>query len=155
MAQHARNQNKRKAEEDLRYDNILFIMDIIENIKTKQTIMTKTKILKKTIAKIDKYWDDHPQWRTNYHESKIMGNLLKQLDRKSNNFMDCFPKTIVQKDKVNKNKVTLILAVCNIDIYNINKILKLLEAMIQIDNIVRPIRIMLNWNNILKKLETF
>ena len=118
-------------------------------------IISKTKTLKRTMAKIDKYWDDHPQWKTNIHESKIVHNLLKQLERKSNNFMDCFPKIILQKGKVDKHKLTLVLAVINLNFYNINEILKLVEAIVQINEIVKPIRIMLTWNNILKRLETY
>ena len=69
--------------------------------------------------------------------------------------MDCFPKTIIQKGKVDKHRLTLVLAVINLDFNNINKTLKLVEAIVQIDEIVKPIRIMLTWNNILKKLETY
>ena len=118
-------------------------------------IINKTITLEKTIAKIDKYWDDHPQWKTNTHESKIVYNLLRQLERKSNNFMDCFPRIVLQGERVDKHKLTLVLAAINLNFNNINKILRLVEAIVQINEIVKPIRIMLTWNNILKRLETY
>ena len=118
-------------------------------------IIRKTNILRKTMAKIGKYWDDLPQWKTNIHESKVVHNLLKQLERKSNNFMDCFPRIVLQGERVDKHKLTLVLAAINLNFNNINKILKLVEAIVQINEIVKPIRIMLTWNNILKRLETY
>ena len=82
-----------------------------------------------------------------------MRNLISQLENKGEEFMNCFPKSIFQKETFIEHRLILLLANRGANLEDINKITKLLKAILDIEEIIRPIRIIINWNKIIKKME--
>ena len=83
-------------EKEMRYDNILFLLDTIDQTKTKGIILHKEKKLNNFLSQIDMFWENHPNWTIHSNQTKTMRNLMYQLQNRGDEFMNCFPKTIFQ-----------------------------------------------------------
>ena len=140
-------------EKEMRYDNILFLLDTIDQTKTKGIILHKEKRLNNILLQIDMFWENHPNWSIHSKQTKTMRNLMHQLQNRGDEFINCFPKTIYQNKTFNEPRLILLLADKGWNLEEINKIIKIMKAIIDIEETVIPIRIMLNWNKVIQKIE--
>ena len=146
------NGNSRE-EKEMRYENIIFLLESIDQTKPKRVILHKEKRLNNILLQIDMFWENHPNWSAHPKQTKTMGNLMHQLQNRGDEFMNCFPKTIFQNKTFNEPRLILLLADKGWNLEEINKIAKIMKAIIDIEETVRPIKIMLNWNKALQKIE--
>ena len=142
-----------RVEKEMRYDNILFLLDTIDQTKTKGIILHKEKRLNNILSQIDIFWENHPNWTIHSNQTKTMRNLMYQLQNRGDEFRNCFPRMIFQKETFNEPRLILLLADRGLNLEEINKIIKIMKAIINIEKTVRPIRIILNWNKVIQKLE--
>ena len=147
------NNGQSREEKEMRYDNIVYLLDSIDQTKTKAIILHKEKRLNNILSQIDIFWENHPNWTIHSNQTKTIRNLIHQLQSRGDEFMNCFPKTIFQKETFNEPRLILLLANRGLNLEEINKIIKIMTAIIDITRIVRPIRIMMNWNKVIQKIE--
>ena len=142
-----------REEKEMRYDNILFLLDNLEKTKTKTTILHKEKRLNNILRQMDIFWENHPNWTNQANQTKTMRNLIYQLENRKDEFINCFPKTIFQTGTINEPRLILVLADKSFSLEEINKTIKLMKAITDIEDIIKPIRIILNWNKVIERIE--
>ena len=71
-----------RAEDNIRYDNIIFLINNLERSKPRKMIQHKEKRLNNILVQTNRFWDDHPNWTINTKETKTMRNLIYQLEKK-------------------------------------------------------------------------
>ena len=78
---------------------------------------------------------------------------MQQLQNRKNEFMNCFPKSIFQGETLNEPRLILLLADRGLNLDEISKIAKIMKAIIDLEEILRPIRVIMNWNKIIRRVE--
>ena len=129
------------------------MLDSFERIKSKPTILHKEKRLNDILKQIDIFWENHPNWTIQSNQTRAMRNLMYQLENRQNEFINCFPKAIFQKETLKEHRLILLLADRKLSLEEINRVIKLMKAVIDIEETLKPIRIMLNWNKALSQIE--